>query len=219
MRAVLLLQFHSWATEKHWFSPAPRPRHYSRCWGQPKPFSTTANGFKEFSRTCGRIQISRFDDFRRGDETAEGCRSSGERSGRINKTIPGHYCTVGITSILRWRNEMEVMERSSLLMKRVAIAVIVNWMSKHFICFKTCFQPINQQNEGGIQVQSENFLLFCFLLFLLSPSSILYEHLSSLKRRTSSHWGSVCASGLRIVLFIVLSRRSHVQNENKVVAE
>ena len=147
MGAVSLLQFHSWAAEKHWFSLAPCPCHYSRCWSQPKPFPTTANGFKEFSRTCDRILISRFYEFWVQEQERQNAAGRPENTVKsINKTILCYYCKVGITSVLRCWNEIKGTERSAFLMKLVAIAIIVNWLKKHFICLKSCFLPVNCQN-------------------------------------------------------------------------
>lgn len=90
-----------------------------------------------------------------GDKKAECCRSSREHTECINKTILRHYCTAEMTSVLSCWNEIEVIEMSVFLMKRAAIP------NKHFICFKSCFPPINYQNQ------------YIFLLSYFSPSPFI----------------------------------------------
>lgn len=162
MGAVLLFQFDSWTTEKHWFSLAPCPCHYSCCWGQPEPFWTTANGFKKFSCTRSRTVISRL------FEMAECCGSSREHGESIKKTILCHYCIVEIIAVLRWWNETKVMEMSRFLMKQVVTP------NPNFI-WESCFLLINYNN----------YFFFLLCSFTLSHSfalHLLYKstfHLSS----------------------------------------
>lgn len=158
--AVPLFQFDSWTTEKHWFSLAPCPCHYSCCWGQPKPFWTTANGFKKFSCTRSRTVISRL------FEMAECCRSSREHSESINKTILCHYCIVEITAVLRCWNETKVMEMSRFLMKQVVTP------NRNFI-WESCFLLINYNNIFFCSALSLSFsLTHSHFIYYISPPFI-----------------------------------------------
>lgn len=135
-----------------------------------------------------------------GGEEAGCCRSSGEHSECINKTILrfrcwSNFCYEAAEMSLRWWRCQDFPDE------------IGNTEQTNSSVLKSCFLPINCQDW------------YIFLLLFFSFSFFFHLHILCKSGRTPSHRGSVCASGLRIVLPREFSRRSRVQKEKKVVAE
>lgn len=102
------------------------------------------------------------------EETAECCT---ERIENIRKTILSHYCTVGITSVLRCWNKIKVIKRSALLMKQGAIVKTATWPNSLFYAWLPAYEALKLIRHWSS--------LRCFSLLFFYFSSAPF------KRRTS----------------------------------